>query len=234
MKSYGSTKFSASFTVKSQKFNKILLFLFIMRRGLLVILAAVFCFGIAGAGVPGMRTEFGIVAGVNQPFVRADMGQSTAALKAKMGFTAGLQMGLRLAGVIGVQPEILYSSYRIGVTDQKQNFTTDIKCNSLQIPVLLSLRLALVRINIGPVFTVMDNPTYLDRGEEKVMFGRLYPTVSYSAGVSVCFLKKLVVDARVSSGLKSMENFLSYDAKHQGSTIKTTTINAQLKVGVLF
>ena len=181
-----------------------------------------------------MRTEFGIVAGVNQPFVRADMGQSTAALKAKTGFTAGLQMGLRLAGVIGVQPEILYSSYRIGVTDQKQNFTTDIKCNSLQIPVLLSLRLALVRINIGPVFTVMDNPTYLDRGEEKVMFGRLYPTVSYSAGVSVCFLKKLVVDARVSSGVKSMENFLSYDAKQQGNTIKTTTINAQLKVGVLF
>ena len=205
-----------------------------MRRGLLVILAALFCFGIAGAGVPGMRTEFGIVAGVNQPFMRADMGQSTAALQAKTGFAAGLQMGLRLAGVVGIQPEIIYSSNKIALGDEKKNFSTDIKSNALQVPVLLSLRLAVVRFNIGPVFTVMDNPTYLDKSGEKVMFGRLHPTVSYAVGVSAVLLRKLVVDARVSSGVKSMENFLSYDAKQQGNTIKTTTINAQLKVGVLF
>ena len=234
MKSYGSTKFSASFAVKSQKFNKILLFLFIMRRGLLAVLAALFCFGVAGAGVPGIRTEFGVMAGVNQPFMRADMGQSTAELKAKTGVVAGLQMGLRFTGVVGIQPEVIYSSNRIALEDEKKNFSTDIKCNALQVPVLLSLRLAAVRVNVGPVFTVVDNPTYLDKSGEKVMFGRLHPTVSYAVGVSVVLLRKLVIDARVSSGVKSMENFLSYDAKQQGNTIKTTTINAQLKVGVLF
>ena len=150
------------------------------------------------------------------------------------GFTAGLHMGLRLAGILGVQPEILYSRNKIALDDTKQNFSTDIECNSVQIPLLLSLKLALVRFNVGPVFTVVDNPTYLDRVGEKVMFGAINPGISYAAGVSVCLFKHFLVDARVSSGFKKVENFISYDAKQAGYTIKSMTFNAQLKVGVLF
>lgn len=206
----------------------------IMKRSVLIVLFALMGLIATAGGAPGFRTEFGIVAGVNQPFMRADMGQSSASLKATTGFTAGLHMGLRIVGVLGIQPEILYSYHKIGITDEKQKFTTDIKCNTMQIPVLVSLRIAAVRINVGPVFTVMDNPTYLDKDSEKVLFGRIYPTVSYAAGVSACLFGRLLIDGRISSGLKSMENFLSYSAKQEGHTIKTTTFNAQLKVGVLF
>lgn len=143
-------------------------------------------------------------------------------------------MGLRIVGIFGLQPEILYSFNKIALTDEKQNFATDIRCNTLQIPVLVSLRVGLVRFNVGPVFNVMDNPTYLDRKQEKVLFGPVNPTVSYAAGVSVCLFDKLLVDARVSSGFKAMENCISYDAKIEGQYIKTTMINAQLKVGILF
>ena len=52
--------------------------------------------------------------------------------------------------------------------------------------------------------------------------------------MSVCLFDKLLVDARVSSGFKAMENCISYDAKIEGQYIKTTMINAQLKVGILF
>jgi hypothetical protein len=216
-------------------FDKKLLFLAIMRRVIVIIFALILCSGIAkGGGVPGFRTEFGVVAGVNYLNTKFDMGDSTAALKVEPGFTAGVHLGLRLASIFGIEPQVLYSYNKIALNDEKQNFTTDIKCNTVQVPVMFSFKLAILKFNIGPVFTVMDNPTYLDRKSEKVMFGTLHPTISYAAGVSVTLLRHLMIDARVSSGFKSVENFLSYDAKMQGHTIKSSTINAQLKVGFLF
>ena len=205
-----------------------------MRRCLLAILAVVLLGGIARGGVPGVRTEFGVVAGVDYPLYKFDMGQSAAQMKTNMGFAAGIHMGLRIVGILGVQPEIIYSYHKLGLENSKQNFSTDVKCNTLQIPLLVSLRLPIVRFNIGPVFTVMDNPIYLDRKQERVMFGMVHPTVSYAAGVSLCLMERFLIDARVASGFKAMENFISYDAKSAGETIKTTTFNAQLKVGVLF
>ena len=205
-----------------------------MRRCLLAILAVVLLGGIARGGVPGVRTEFGVVAGVDYPLYKFDMGQSAATMQGKMGVIAGLHMGLRITEMVAIQPEILYSYHKIDIENSKQNFSTDVKCNTLQIPLLFSLRLPIVRFNIGPVFTVMDNPIYLDRKQERVMFGTVHPTVSYAAGVSLCLMERFLIDARVASGFKAMENFISYDAKSAGETIKTTTFNAQLKVGVLF
>lgn len=205
-----------------------------MKRTLFILIAAMLLCGVAQGGVPGVRTEFGVVAGVDHPVAKFDMASSSAMLKANTGFTVGVHMGLRIAGILAIQPEVLYSYNKIALNDEKRGFSTDIKCNTVQIPVLVSLRLGLVRLNIGPVFNVVDNPTYLDRNSEKVLFGPLRPTLSYAAGVSVCLLQRLLIDARVSSGFKAMENCISYDAKSEGEYIKTTMINAQLKVGVLF
>lgn len=205
-----------------------------MRRYLLAILAVVLLGGMAQGRVPGVRTEFGVVAGVDYPLYKFDMGQSAATMQGKMGFAAGIQMGLRITEMFTIQPEVIYSYHKIGIENSKQKFSTDVKCNTLQVPLLFSLRLPIVRFNLGPVFTVMDNPVYLDRKSEKVLFGPIHPMVSYAAGVGLCLKEKFLIDLRVASGFKAMENFISYDAKSDGETIKTTTFNAQLKVGVLF
>ena len=206
-----------------------------MRRCIVILVALLIgVTAYAGGGVPGVRTEWGVVAGVHHPLAKFNMGSSTAELKANTGFAAGVHMGLRIVGILGIQPEIIYSYNKIALTDEPQKFKSDIKCNTLQVPVLVSLKFGLVRLNVGPVFTLMDNPTYLDRKGEKVMFGRLYPTVSYSAGVSVCLLRRLLIDARVGGGFKAVENCLSYDIAAEGEYIKTTMFNAQLKVGILF
>ena len=189
--------------------------------------------GVTAKGIPGIRTELGVVAGMHYPVANFSMGSSTATLKANPGFTAGLHMGLRLVGILGIQPEIIYSHNKINLTDKALNFSSHITCNTVQVPVLVSLRLALVRFNIGPVFTVMDNPSFADRNGEKALFGRLNPTVSYSAGVSVCLFKHLLIDARVMSGFKATENCLSYEMGNE-NYIKTTSLNAQLKVGFIF
>ncbi len=204
-----------------------------MKKIILMIVALVALGSVTAKGVPGIRTEFGVVAGAHYPVTNFNMGNSTASLKATPGFTAGLHMGLRLVGILGIQPELLYSYNKINITDEKQNFSSHITCNTIQVPVLVSLRLALVRFNIGPVFTVMDNPSFADRNGNKALFGSMYPTVSYSVGASICLFKHLLIDARVMSGLKATENCLSYDNSH-GEYIKSTTFNAQLKVGFLF
>lgn len=205
-----------------------------MRRCLLVVLAAVLLGGVAQGGVPGVRTEFGVVAGVDQPIAKFDMAGSSATLKASTGFAVGVHMGLRIVGILGIQPEIIYSYNKIALESQKQGFSTEIRCNTVQIPALISLRVGLVRFNVGPVFNIVDNPTYLDRKEEKVLFGALRPTICYAAGVSTCLMGRLIIDARMTSGFKAMENCISYDAKTDAEYIKTTMINAQLKVGILF
>ena len=94
--------------------------------------------------------------------------------------------------------------------------------------------MAFFRINVGPVLTLMDNPSYKDRNGEKVMFGRLYPTVSYAAGVGVCLLNHFLIDLRFVSRFNKTTNYLSYDAATDGTEFKTTTHSVQLKVGFLF
>ena len=69
---------------------------------------------------------------------------------------------------------------------------------------------------------------------EKVMFGRLYPTVSYAAGVGVCLLNHFLIDLRFVSRFNKTTNYLSYDAATDGTEFKTTTHSVQLKVGFLF
>lgn len=205
-----------------------------MKRSVVILLGILFGCSVAAAGVPGVRTEWGVVAGVYYPAAKFSMGDSAAKLKCNAGVAAGMHMGLRIVGILGIQPEILYYYNKMTIDDQKANFTTEIKCNTVQVPLLVSLKLGLVRLNAGPVFTLVDNPAYLDRKGEKVLFGRLYPTVSYAAGVSCCLFNHLLIDARVGSGFKSVENCLSYDAAVEGEYIKTMMFNAQLKVGVLF
>ena len=206
-----------------------------MKRCIVILLALlVSCSAMAKGGVPGLRTEWGIVAGVHHPMARFNMGNSTASLKPNTGVTAGLHMGLRLVGMLGVEPEIVYSYNKIALTDTEANFATYIKCHTVQVPLLLSLKFGFFKIVAGPQFTVVDNPVYADRKGERVMFGQLYPTISYTAGVGISLFNKLLIDARVASGFKAMENCLSYDISHSESYIKTTMFNAQLRVGVLF
>ena len=76
-----------------------------MRRCIVILVALLFgATAYAGGGVPGVRTEWGVVAGVNHPMAKFNMGGSTAELKANTGFAAGLHMGLRIVGILGKAP----------------------------------------------------------------------------------------------------------------------------------
>ena len=82
-----------------------------------------------------------------------------------------------------------------------------VKTTTIDIPLLLSVRLAnsRVRINAGPLFTVMSRAEYTEGGE-LMFFGPAYPTWNVAAGVGVGITRHCIIEARYIYGLKDSIN----------------------------
>jgi hypothetical protein len=120
--------------------------------------------------------------------------------KMSMQFSGGaaLQFRLNIGRSFGIQPEISYARSVLKINDKTNNFSTKAKSNIVQIPMLLSFRAAMFRFNFGPVFTLMDEATYQlkDETDQQMYLGKLYPMVTYAAGISVKFAKIMMLDVR--------------------------------------
>jgi hypothetical protein len=161
---------------------------------------------------------------------------------------AALQFRLNIGRSFGFQPEISYarSDLRISDAGGSSLYNIKVKSNIVQIPMLLSFRAAMFRFNFGPVFTLMDNATYQlpipneDNQFETVTVGKIYPTITYAAGISVKFAKVMMLDVRYASqfmDIKSENEFLwTLDQSKQGEAWKfrTRTQSVQLRFGVVF
>lgn len=221
-----------------------------MKKALLIIsvVAMTLAAGIADAGAENrdsgrkrkgggvkLSTEWGLVAGISYPWMNYDIpDHQTLTLRPKMGFSAGAHMALKFGRTFALQPELIYNYSPIRVADPSAKFNSRVKSQSLQVPVLLSVRVWALRFNVGPVITLTDNPVYKDNGGEKVMFGRIYPTFTYTVGAGVCIMRHLLVDLRYNGRFNKSTNFISYDASHEGFEFKTSMHNVQLKIGYLF
>lgn len=200
----------------------------------LLALTLLTCRTASAQSAPRLRMEWGITAGLSYPLAKFESEGSTASFSPKLGYSAGLHMALKFSETFAIQPEIVYTYSKIGIKDEPQKFSSSIKSNTIQVPLLFSLRFSKFRINAGPVITLMDNPTYADRKGEKVLFGRLHPTVSYAVSVGVCLFNHLLIDARFMSRFNKVENYLSYDAASEGTYFETRAHYLQLKIGYLF
>lgn len=177
-----------------------------------------------------VRTEWGLTAIAYHNTIKLDSSAADITAKPRLGYGLGLHMGLKIGNFFAIQPEINYERSKINITaggTKANNFK--IECSSLDIPVFASLRLFnLVRINAGPVFTVMNNCYYLDSKNEKQIFGSTRPTFGYSAGVAVALLRRYMIDLRYTSYLQS--SFYNLEGREFGG--KTQTIS--LKLGYIF
>ena len=177
-----------------------------------------------------VRTEWGLTAAAYYNAIELDGSAAGISLKPTLGYGIGLHMGLKIGNFFAIQPEINYERSTLNITAsgvKDNNFK--VECSSLDIPVFASLRLFnLVRINAGPVFTVMNNCYYLDSKNEKQLFGSTRPTFGYSAGVAVALLRRDMIDLRYTSYLQS--SFYNLEGREFGG--KTQTIS--LKLGYIF
>jgi hypothetical protein len=154
---------------------------------------------------PKVSTEFGLGVGARYNWfsVQTPAGiPFTPKITMPLSYGAALQFRLNIGRSFGIQPEISYAHSVVRINDKAtNNFSTKAKSNIVQIPLLLSFRIAMFRINFGPVFTLMDNATYqlantVDESIKQMQLGRIHPAVTYTAGISVKFARCMMLDVR--------------------------------------
>lgn len=179
-------------------------------KKILALAAVVMIAGTAAA----QKVQFGARIGVfsqDMELSAADLKGANLLTDARMGFHVALISRVRLMPIgtgaaemgLFLQPEIVYSQNRYRMQLAGDNPITKIRMQSVDIPVLLSFKLSVVRILVGPVFNAMyKTDTIRDDGR----LTSLKPSVGYAIGGSVDIFKGLVLDARFNGQLKKLTN----------------------------
>lgn len=189
-------------------------------RKLLLAAALLACTGVANA----QFLTFGLKAGVNTTTdvfknvrLSNDNGQTGYDIinnEAKVGFLAGAYARVSILGFF-VQPELYYaqSSTEITLKDiQNSSIKTEVnKLNTMNIPILVGTKFGPLRVNAGPVATIIlsstnivDNINGLDQDMDKANWG-------LQAGLGLD-ISKISLDARYETGISKL-----------GSAYNTTT-----------
>lgn len=185
---------------------------------------------------PLVRTELGLGVGLQYPWMKVQKPESmSAVLSPRMGFGAALQFRISIGKFFGIQPEVTYSYSTVKIEDAPNDISVKARSNLVQMPILISFRAAMFRFNFGPVITLMDSPHYT-LSEEKMYLGRLFPTVTYAAGVSVKFAKCMMIDVRYAGQFSDIKasNSYTYNAEMEAIPFKTRNSSVQLRFGYVF
>lgn len=196
---------------------------------------------------PKVSTEFGlgVAARYNMFEVVPLSTDFSPEISMRMSYGAALQFRLNLGRSFGIQPEISYARSTLRINDKMNNFSTKAKSNIVQIPMLISFRAAMFRFNFGPVFTLMDEATYNlvrveDESIQQMHLGRLFPTVTYAAGISVKFANIMTLDLRYADQFvdSKWENqyiwTLDETKQPKAQSFRTRNRSVQLRYGVVF
>lgn len=153
---------------------------------------------------PKVRMEWGVGVGATYTGVKS-ISTDIVSLKPRLGLAGHFDMALRIGRNFAVETEIHYEGGSISVATPKVEHK--VRTRTMDIPVLLSLRMAnnRIRLSAGPLFTVMSRAEYTQDGEIK-FFGPTNPTWNVAAGVGIGLTRHLVLEARYVHPLKSSIN----------------------------
>jgi hypothetical protein len=194
----------------------------------------------AGSAVAQKGVQFGVRGGLFSQNMQLKLGDALglgdADTKAKMGWNAALVSRVRIvgfgSGVLGaglfLQPEIIYSQNSIKIEPVK-GFEASFKMQSIDIPVLLSAKVSIVRVQLGPVFNVMHK-TPSNLADFNIMVQK--PAVGYAVGASVD-LGSLVIDGRYNGQFKELQNSLKAGGNVYDS-VRSNLSSWSVGVGLMF
>ena len=188
-------------------------------RDIIVAIVAAFVLMASGTEATAQSSEYGFYSQEETPKVRMEWGVGVGAtytgvksistdivsLKPRLGLAGHFDMALRIGRNFAVETEIHYEGGSISVATPKVEHR--VRTRTMDIPVLLSLRMAnnRIRLSAGPLFTVMSRAEYTQDGEIK-FFGPTNPTWNVAAGVGIGLTRHLVLEARYVHPLKSSIN----------------------------
>ena len=197
-----------------------------MRKFVLTLLLAGAALG-ASAQRPRTMVEWGVIGGINIPDYTTNM--DAADIRNKLGWQAGIVTAVKL-GAFAIEPQILYvrQGLRIRPSGKAE---INLKSNSIDVPVLASFRLLNpLRIYAGPVFTVM-NDCKQKSGGDLLDFGRIRPSVSYTAGAGIVLMRHLLIDVRYNGQFRGKHDVVLPD---ESRLDKLRSYNVALSVGYIF
>lgn len=153
---------------------------------------------------PKVRMEWGVGVGATYTGVKS-ISTDIVSLKPRLGLAGHFDMALRIGRNFAVETEIHYEGGSISVATPKVEHR--VRTRTMDIPVLLSLRMASnrIRLSAGPLFTVMSRAEYTQDGET-MFFGPTNPTWNVAAGVGIGLTRHLLIEARYVHPLKSSIN----------------------------
>lgn len=176
-------------------------------------LAVVLTVVVAGQASAQKRIELGARAGLNSQdisFGDRDRAEAGFAADSRLGWHVAAVSRIKLVGgggsLLGIglfaQPEIVFSqnNYKIQPTGES---ASKVRMQSVDIPLLLSLKVSIARVQLGPVFNVMNK---FETTKGNVNMTPLRPSVGYAIGASVDIFGGLVLDGRYHGEFKKLKN----------------------------
>lgn len=158
------------------------------------------------ASAGGGLLQFGVKAGITSQSVdimHPDAGLNKLASDGRAGFQIGVISRVNLA-MFHIQPELIYSinSYKLiaaptgqGSEDRKIS-TSKVRTSTVEMPVMVGLRLLFLRISAGPVFNLMtDNTVKSEKNSTLHGVEIIKPTISFAAGLGAD-IGKVNIDLR--------------------------------------
>ncbi len=164
---------------------------------LIVMALAVLC--VSSATAQKLGVDWGVIAGLNMADYSVKQVDKTTQwddVKNDLGWQVGLMASVNV-GRLSIEPQLIYVRTKVELTEGGEK--ASIKGNSLDVPVLVSLRvLGPVRVMAGPVFTVLND----NSGLKDISVEQLRSTCSYAIGLEARVLNKLRIDVRYNGQFK--------------------------------
>ncbi len=187
-----------------------------MKRTLWIVLTTLMLATVGVESVSAQKFELGARVGVGLQNMDVEFA-GIADAKARLGWNAAVVSRIRIIGfgdgLLGAglffQPEVVYSQSNLKVTEPDAlvdpggyvpGGTSKIRMATVDVPLMLSLKVSVARIQAGPVFNLMNNFKTVDGSLELLP---LRPAVGYAVGASVDLLG-LTFDARYHGDFKKM------------------------------
>ncbi|MBQ2843179.1 MAG: porin family protein [Alistipes sp.] len=170
-----------------------------MKRFSMLIVTALAVLCVSSATAQKLGVDWGVIAGLNMADYSVKQVDKTTQwddVKNDLGWQVGLMASVNV-GRLSIEPQLIYVRNKVELTEGGEK--ASIKGNSLDVPVLVSLRvLGPVRVMAGPVFTVLND----NSGLKDISVEQLRSTCSYAIGLEARVLNKLRIDVRYNGQFK--------------------------------
>lgn len=207
-----------------------------MKKIVLAAVMAIFAFS-ASAQIMG-PINFGVKAGLitdNIELLKGNKSGASLSSDATLGWQVGLVSRVNLP-MFHIQPEILFNMHRYDLEANAGGGSiskAEVKVNTVDVPVMVGLRLLMLRFQAGPVFNLMTETKVKNNRGASHYVDIDRPTVSFAAGLGVD-IWKLNIDARYNGNFRKVRQDIQVGRDGDNYNYRSKFNNWTFSLGYMF